>query len=190
MAGTISGPVWCITVADSEIGVTPNGTPYTCGFEHTRDRRWDADGRGTTSTGGFEHTRHRRCAANGDGTTPNIRACAVAVAAPTTVAYHAADSATNGIRGTPTTACIKGEVSNGDAAVPSDIGARFYPSDDIATTTSYFSIYQATHRVITKSVTVITAAAAAAHSWPSLDSDTLRSKLHRRRRVGRKRQHH
>ena len=150
VAGTTSGQVWCITAADNRIGSTPYGTPYTWGFEHTRHRTCAANGRSTISTRGFKHTRHRRCATNGRDITPDIRACTDA-----------------DLRVTLTTACIKGKVSIVDTALPSDIGARLDPSDD----TSYLSIRQATHNIIAKSVNA-TAAAAAAHNWPSLDSDT------------------
>ena len=151
VAETISGHVWCITAADNGIWGTPDGIP---------------------STWGFEYTRHRRCAVNGRGTTPDIRACAAAAAASTAVVYHAPDCTTNGIRVTATTTCIKGALSIVDTALPSNISARLSPSYDTATAISYLSILQVTHSIIDKSVTAITAAAAVAHGWPSLDSDT------------------
>ena len=99
-------------------------------------------------------------------------ACAAAAAAATTLAYHADNSAPDGIRVTPTAACIKGAVSVADTAPPNKIGARLDLYDDTATAVSYFSTRQATHRVIAKSATFTTAVADVVQSWSSLDSDT------------------
>lgn len=64
-------------------------------------------------------SRQRTFAANGRGTTSDIGACTAAAAAAIAVAYHAADSVTDGIIGfTRSAACIKGTVSIADTVHP------------------------------------------------------------------------
>ena len=118
VAGTISRYAWFITVADN---------------------RTEATADGPLSHWGFKNIRHKRFAATGRGTIPDTRACSAAAAATTTVANHAVDSATNGVRVMPTAASIKGAASTFDTTSPSHIGARIDPADDNVTTASYLS---------------------------------------------------
>ena len=93
------------------------------------------------------------------------------------MAYHATDSATDGVCVAPTTDPIKGAVSTFDTAPPSHTGARIDPSNDTTTAANYLTVRQATPSVVAQSATIAAHAVAAAatgtaDSRPSFDSGT------------------